>query len=153
MIDPNPFCVVLAFAAALLLLSGCSLSNPAIFEDRSAATQQVTFVSSPNREHVAVLFRIELHGTARLWAWYKNEPVKGTSLAVLDNDPPYTVGSKDQPIMYRRLVFTSRCEPQDFVVRWVDNDSVSVATRCPSDKLHPSGTPANGINVAYTRLQ
>jgi hypothetical protein len=142
--------VALVLAAALLISSGCT--SPQTPEDRYTQ-DQVTYVPSPTRQHVAVLMWSEVHGLGKIWAWYRSLPTSGTSLAVLDNDPPYTLGSKNAPIVHRRLVFTSTCEPQDFLVSWLDDSTVSIATRCPKDKLFPSKTPANGINVTYTRLQ
>ncbi len=134
----------LALAAALMVFSGCKSSN---------VPPEVTYVPSPNRHHVAVLMRNEAHGLGRLWAWYAKLPDSGTSLTVLDNDPPHTVRTPGQPIVYRRIVFLSTCNPEDFAVSWVDNDTLSVATRCPADRLHPAGTPANEIKVTYAPLQ
>ena len=135
-------------AAALIVLSACTSSNTGY----SSAREGVTFVSSPTRQHVAVLMRTQTRGLGRLWDWLSNQPASGTSLAVIDNYAPYTLASPGKPIIYRRIVFTSTCSPNDFEVRWRDADTLSVGTRCPARMLHPAKTPANGINVAYTQL-
>lgn len=129
----------LSLAAAVMGWIGCA-TPPA---------QQVGAVTSPGRQHVAMLMHVELHGAKRALAWFSKAPATSTSLVVLDNDPPYTVATPGQPIVYRRLAFTSTCSPQDFAVRWVDDHTVSVLSQCPANKLYPAKTPANGIDVTY----